>query len=492
MTALSDLFGPPGAGSRSIRPVLAALSLMGRPASVPLVLASLWLTASLLMLAVTPALASHEPPRLGLKPVDQEGQYFDLTLDPGAIVELGIEITNFGHDTVLARTYVADAYSLINGGFGAELHGEAPTGPSLWVEFEARELTLADGAEEVIGFVVSVPEDTAPGEYITSLVAENADPYRDAEQPGVEVDQVNRTAVAIAIDVPGPRESELEIGAVAHKSAAGTSFLTFEVINAGDIHVRPSGELTLRGADGAEVAAFELAMDTVYAGTETLLEVVIADSLAPGDYCAELELIDQAADITATTECLEFTVTTAQEAGGGGLPPVLGPIADTVAGNPLLVGLAVLAAALAVAAGLYGWRRRRGRDSGIAQPGDGWPRSDPLDAAPALPRSLSLVIERALITPLRAVPEVHHAWLMRHDSYLELALEMAAGTGIAHGSAIAHSIRTEVGDLVEGVPLLVVVLEGRGIIARRTAGQPPVYVRDAPARSDQPALQHLK
>lgn len=197
---------------------------------------------------------------------------------------------------------------------------------------------------------------------------------------------------------------------------------------------------------------------------------------------------DQAADVTATTDCLEFAVPVPQDAGGG-LPPVLRPIADTVAGNPLPVGLMVLAAALAIATGLYTWRRRRGR-GGPNAPGDGWPPSDPLDAPPLLPDSLSAVIERALITPLREVPEVDRAWVVRHDSYLELALEMTAGTGIARGSAIAHSVRTRVGDVVEGVPLRVVVLEGRGVIARRTAGQPRVYVRAATSRRDQLALQH--
>ncbi|MBA3434932.1 MAG: hypothetical protein H0W60_04545 [Chloroflexi bacterium] len=50
------------------------------------------------------------------------------------------------------------------------------------------------------------------------------EPYSGGDQGGVAIEQVIRTVVAVAIDVPGPRRPALEIGEVGHKEAAGMSF----------------------------------------------------------------------------------------------------------------------------------------------------------------------------------------------------------------------------------------------------------------------------
>lgn len=299
-----------------------------------------------------PVLAEHEPPAIGLVAVDEDGPFFDLQMDPGESRQLEVELSNGGHSEVLARTYAADAYSIINGGFGAELFDEEPSGTTLWVDYGTRELTLPPGEGLVIEFTVSVPADAVPGEYITSVVAENSEPYRDPDAgEGIQFDQVNRTAIAVAIDVPGPRQPSLEIGAIGHKAAAGMSFVTFEIANTGNVHLKPAGEFTLRDAAGEPIATYQPAMDSVYAGTETLLEAPLSADLAPGDYCAELSLADEASGAADETECLPFTVA-APDAGEGGATgpggqtiPVLQPVIDAVAQDPRLLGALLLGVA---------------------------------------------------------------------------------------------------------------------------------------------------
>lgn len=311
-----------------------------------------------------PALASHEPPRLGLTPIAEGGQFFSLRLEPGESRQLQVEVANFGHDELLARTYAAEAYSIINGGFGAELFGVEPSGTTLWLDYPTQELTLGPREGLVIDFSVSVPAGTPSGEYITSLVAENVEPYRDPGQSGLDIEQVNRTAVAVAIDVTGPRSPALEIGAVGHKAAGGISFVSFEVANTGNVHLKPAGDFTLRGADGVQIASAEPAMDSLYAGTETLLEAPLAAALAPGDYCAELRLADAETGVGDATDCLTFTVAAPIEPEGAGQTgsqtiPILQPALDSVAGNPLRAGLGALIGAMALAAVFLLLRRRR-------------------------------------------------------------------------------------------------------------------------------------
>jgi hypothetical protein len=309
------------------------------------------------------ARATHEPPRLGLTPVGADGPYFELTLDGGEGMDLEVELANFGHADVLSRTYAADAYSIVNGGFGAELFGAPTSGTTRWLSYEARELKLGPGDAVVLDVRVDVPGDTPPGEYIAALVAENVDPYR-GEEESVAVDQVNRVAVAVAIDVPGPATPDLAIGSVSHSLAAGTSFVSFEVTNPGNVHLKPAGDFALRDADGNELAAAAAVMDTLYAGSATRFEAPLAAPLAPAGYCAVLSLTDEATGASAETECLPFTVVPpstpapATDRSGAGAIPIVQPAIDVV-GTPFAGALAGAVLTAVAAWWLLGRRRRR-------------------------------------------------------------------------------------------------------------------------------------
>jgi len=312
-----------------------------------------------------PVAAADEPARLGLTPVGYEGTYFELTMEPGETRQLEVEAANFGDAETLARTYRADVYSIVNGGFGADLFGEEATGTTAWVDYPTEEMRLGPRDALMISFSVTVPSGTSPGEYVAALVIENVEPVRGSGS--VAVDQVNRSAIAVAIDVPGPRQPALAIGAVGHKLAGERSVVTFKVSNPGNVHLKPAGSFRLRDAGGNELSAAELAMDSVYAGTDTLLEAPLAGLLPPGDYCAELTLSDPETGASAEVACSGFSVVPpadepADVGTGSGELPLRLPATDLLrAAGPvgilLAVGLLLLGTALVLAL------RRRRRDS---------------------------------------------------------------------------------------------------------------------------------
>jgi LPXTG-motif cell wall-anchored protein len=264
------------------------------------VLASGWL------LTAAPVGALDQAPKLGLTPVDHAGAFFEVTLEPGEGTVLRVEAANFGAVEVDARTYAADVYSIINGGFGADLYGEPGSGTTLWVDYPAQIATLDAQDALVIDFEVRVPEGTPPGEYVAALVIENVEPFRGSGS--VTIDQVNRSAIAVAIDVPGLRQPELQIGSVGHHVAGTQSVITFAIDNPGNMHLRPAGDFRLFDASGRELSAGPVSMDSVYAGTGTLLEAPLANLLPEGEYCAELRLVDEETGAADQTECLAFTV----------------------------------------------------------------------------------------------------------------------------------------------------------------------------------------
>ena len=310
--------------------------------------------------------AAPEPAKLGLTPVGQPGPYFELEMSPGDTRRLEVEVANLGRQSILARTYAAEAYSLVNGGFGAALFGAPPSGTVRWLDYATSELDLAPGRRVVVGFDVRVPDSTPPGEYVAALVAENVEP----EQAGggtVTINQVNRVAIAVAIEIPGPRHPALKIADVSYKLAGDTSFVTFGVANPGNVHVKPVGEFVLRDSGRAELARTMVTMDSVYATMGTRLEVPLVKPLAPGDYCAELRLTDPVTTATDATSCLPFRVipppqTVSGESDGSQAGRLVQGAIDAGTAQPVipLVGVAVLFVVGALFL-LVRRRRRRGQ-----------------------------------------------------------------------------------------------------------------------------------
>ena len=313
--------------------------------------------------AAGPVAAADQAPLLGLTPVGRGGAYFDLTLQPGEALQLRVEAANFGAEEAVARTYAADVYSMVNGGFGAELFGDDTAGTASWLGYRTLQLTLGPREATIVTFEVEVPAGTTAGQYIAALVIENAEPM-----PGsgpIALNRVNRNAIAVAIDVPGPRAPALEIGGVSDKSVLGTSFLTFEVSNPGNVHLRPAGAIRLLDAGGSQVSAGAVAMDVLYAGTRTQLEAPVFDPMPPGDYCAELTLTDPGTGASAATECIALrSIGSSPDPDGpnvGGLSTPwtlagtdLRVVSDRIS-RLLIIGAGLICAALMLVA----WRRRR-------------------------------------------------------------------------------------------------------------------------------------
>jgi hypothetical protein len=396
---------------------------------------------------------------------------------PGDSMQLQVEAANFGHEEADARTYAADVYSIVNGGFGANLFGERSAGTTLWVTYSTQELTLGPEDAVVIDFEVSVPEATQPGEYITALVIENAEPV--VGSGGIAFDQVNRSAIAIAITVPGPPRPELEIGELRHQEVAGISVITFEVANTGNVHLRPNGDFVLRRGADTQIAAAPVTMGTVYAGTSTRLEAPVGELLPPGGYCAELRLTDQSTGASATTECLAFEVAAPVDEGpqaGAPLPEIAAPVVAAFRDSPLAVILVLLLAA-AGAVFLVIWRRRRA----AAVPGGtgGALPAEPDQPAPVHETPAETVgrVMGMLRMALHAEPRVHRAWIIERRAGFVLAIETQPGTAAADGARVVREIQ-EFSDqaLDPAMPLQVEHVNGERSVANTTADVVPFYV----------------
>ncbi|HUS22473.1 MAG TPA: DUF916 domain-containing protein [Aeromicrobium sp.] len=335
---------------------------IGRRAVTPSLMAALAVLASFVMAGAV--FAQDGGVHLALKPVNTAGEFFDLTMTPGETRTLEVELTNAGDVAIAARTYAADVYTIINGGFGARLRDEAPTGTTTWLDYPAGVLTLAPGERIRRSFTLTVPEDAETGEYITSLVLENDEALRGEGE--VALDQIVRQATAVVITVPGLRAPALEIGAASHTVVVHKSVVAVAVANIGNVKLKPVADFVLFDAAGAEVSRATIPMDSFYARSSTLVEVPLAALLNPGVYRIHLTL--EAEGARAEDPTIPLIIGEQPVPGGPDQPSTDGltAVIQSAQAEPAPFALGIGVAGLIVAL-IVAWliiRRRRGVSTG--------------------------------------------------------------------------------------------------------------------------------
>ena len=321
------------------------------------------LVGFLAALAPGAAVAKDGPVMLALRPIGQAGSFFDLTMRPGDTRSFSVEIANVGAVALAARTYAADVYTIINGGFGGRLRDETQTGMTTWMRYPTDVLQLPAGKHLRRSLTVTVPAGATPGEYIAALVLENDQPIPGAG--AVAINQIVRQAVAVVVTVPGQRQPAVVIGGATHKVVAGKSIVSVAVANPGNVRLKPVIGFTLLDAAGARVSQATVAMDTFYAHTDTFVEVPLAALLLPGTYAVHLTVEDVAQGVRVDQAAITFVVEQPpQTAPEPGLVPDLTQVIQSAGGGQVPLAVVVGAVVLALLLGvLVAWlvlRRRRG------------------------------------------------------------------------------------------------------------------------------------
>ena len=135
--------------------------------------------------------------------------YFLHELAPGAVLSDAALVMNSGDVPVTLELYAADGITAVNGGTAFARVGQEPTGVNRWLSLSVAEIALEPGEEIAVPFTITVPSDASPGHHVAGIVVA-APPIGEAS-PGGENDGqfavmvVQQVAVAVVIDVPGPR-----------------------------------------------------------------------------------------------------------------------------------------------------------------------------------------------------------------------------------------------------------------------------------------------
>ncbi|TFC31589.1 hypothetical protein E3O25_00420 [Cryobacterium sp. TMT1-3] len=304
--------------------------------------------------SVVPMILQADAPPLGLVALEQNGSFFEATIAAGSAQTFDVDRINPNDSVVAARTYVGVVSTIVNGGFGAADSTAVASGASTWVDYPAETLTLQPQQHNAGTFTVAVPANTAPGQYVSSIVLENA--VADAGTGQLALARITRQAVAISIRVPGALQPAFSLGRASLGETAGLSVVSVNTSNDGNQHLAPEGTMTV-SSHGEVISTHPITMGSLCAGMSTQVAVTLGSQLAPGDYTMSLTLTDPLTGVAASVLDVPLSVAVPDlfEQGTQLFAPITGLVPPVF--TPLLIGLIVAGVLGLLAVGTLGVRR---------------------------------------------------------------------------------------------------------------------------------------
>ncbi len=231
-----------------------------------------------------------------------DGEPFIAQLEPGGSTTFTLVLSNQSASTMGLSVYTGNTYSALNGGLTLGPLGEELVSPATWLGFSPFSVDLQPDEEQTSTFTVSVPEGTAPGEYVAAIAVETVDAY--AVEGSSTFLQKVRKVLAVYIVVPGDFESSFTLGTpIAQLTSTGVGVrLRVPVVNTGNVRVILGGELVLFDKSGVQLANATIQMRAVYGGHQTFVEVGLPTAPPAGEYLLSLDLKDQLSEATASLD----------------------------------------------------------------------------------------------------------------------------------------------------------------------------------------------
>lgn len=198
---------------------------------------------------------------------------FSYDLDPGEHVEDSFEITNYGTEEISLKVYPADGATSSNGSLELSENTDAASAIGAWIKVAEPEVSLAPGEKTSVDFIVEIPQDTAPGDYLGGMVSS----YMDSSAGTVAVDR--RLATQLAVRVGGEGTVNLNVSDVsAHASIAWNPFAPVDAVvgatlaNEGNLRARGSYTIAISGLFGWGSTAQTFEVEELLPGANVAIE----------------------------------------------------------------------------------------------------------------------------------------------------------------------------------------------------------------------------
>src|SRR3954451_9954186 len=214
-------------------------NLIASPAPVAL--------AAALAAAFAPSASAAPPPAMTVvvHPASGvAGSYFTLSPHPGKPTLAGtLEVRNRSSRRIVVR--LDPVGSLTASTLGSAYGTATPerSGQAAWTRIAKRRLVLAPRQKTSVPVAVNTPPDVRPGDYLSGISVQAAGPGQERRLRGnIAVSSVQRHAVGLLVDIPGPRHPQIRItGAKVTREPAGLTFY---------LHSTNAGNAILQNVEG--------------------------------------------------------------------------------------------------------------------------------------------------------------------------------------------------------------------------------------------------
>jgi hypothetical protein len=199
-----------------------------------------------ILAAIAPA-AAASPPDITVAVHSASGpgsSYFTLAGRPGGASRAGtLEIDNERRRRVVVRLDPVGALTASTLGSAYTTPGSAVSRQATWIRLPSRRVALAPRAHLSVPVTVALPGGTAPGDYLSGVSVEALGQARKTRMRGnIAISSVQRYAVGVLVDVPGPRHRLITItSARIAREPAGLTFY---------LHAQNAGNAVLKNVRG--------------------------------------------------------------------------------------------------------------------------------------------------------------------------------------------------------------------------------------------------
>ncbi|MBN9178586.1 MAG: DUF916 domain-containing protein [Microbacterium sp.] len=171
-------------------------------------------------------------------------------VDPGQSISDALVVSNHGTAPLQLEVYAADGYTGAGGQLDLLTVGEGSIGVGAWTRPSASTVTVAAGDSATVPFVLAVPGDATPGDYVGGIVTS----LGSSADQGISVDR--RLGIRIGLRVSGTLAPSLaiehpEVGwGGAWSLGTGTATLTFTLHNTGNTTMGAQQSASISGPFG--------------------------------------------------------------------------------------------------------------------------------------------------------------------------------------------------------------------------------------------------
>ncbi len=221
------------------------------------------------------------------------GHFYLLDANPGDTITQSIRVSNPNDHPVTAMVEAVDATTAEQTGVQMAQPGSAKALTSRWLVVSVPQVTLQPNEARDIPFTVHVPTPLTPGQYLAGVsasvplsAADTAANKAGAGEAGFSLAVRFQRAIAVEIDVPGPRAPKLTVTAAEAKATPDGVDLGVHMANVGNAFAHGSGVIRVPDTN----TDFSFKIDTFVSQTAIVYPMPWTKTVVPGTHHVEVDL----------------------------------------------------------------------------------------------------------------------------------------------------------------------------------------------------------